>query len=680
MNGNLYKTLTNKNISFLKKDNNNHISVKNPLKIIYKNKNNTLSNINANSSSDIKNNGFSLFQHKTLLKNKKNIGKENNVNTLNKKILLPKEINSKKGKYNSDYNIFTTPHINIYPINDDYLKEIPLAKVTKINNSPPPPKNHFTKDLNKNTLFNNFRSFNNINSRNNNLNQLYNLNLINKSQINNNFNSNNNILTKQNSINNNYLSMPRVNDNSQFPQISLDNSENIIDNDDEQRTTDMTDITDINIFSVNNDDNLEGCESERLTTGYKLYNIENHLSNEITHNDNHDYIRKTLKSNNYIDNILNNLNLNSYQTNQNEFQNTSLNDIINQLTSNKQNITYDNYLENLKHDNYYNINPYIRLLNNYTQNRRNNGIKEGSLLKDYGALTRAGTEVGLLKINQDAYIEKTNINGVNDFNIFGVLDGHGSQGHYISEFISQFIPNKIITHPEIKNNTNKESIYNKLIEDDYKIIKEAFMSTDKELDSLKFNFSSLNSGTTCNIIIHIGNHLICANVGDSRSLVVFDEQNDKDLNFLRAIPLSIDHKPELPEENSRILYSGGVVQQSKNEFGVFMGPYRVYAPGKDYPGIAMSRSIGDLIGKKLGITSEPGITEYFIGNNTKFCVLCSDGVWDFLSNDQVKDVGKQFYLNSNASEFCQELVSRSLIEWQTHDVFVDDITAVAAFF
>ena len=94
----------------------------------------------------------------------------------------------------------------------------------------------------------------------------------------------------------------------------------------------------------------------------------------------------------------------------------------------------------------------------------------------------------------------------------------------------------------------------------------------------------------------------------------------------------------------------------------------------------MSRSIGDLIGKKLGIISEPDITEHSIGNNTKFFVLCSDGVWDFLSNDCVKDVGKQFYLNSNASEFCHELVSRSLIEWQTHDVFVDDITAVAAFF
>ena len=94
----------------------------------------------------------------------------------------------------------------------------------------------------------------------------------------------------------------------------------------------------------------------------------------------------------------------------------------------------------------------------------------------------------------------------------------------------------------------------------------------------------------------------------------------------------------------------------------------------------MSRSIGDSIAKKIGVISEPGITEYFIGKNTKFFILCSDGVWEFLSNDNVRDIGKQFYLNSNAKELCQELISRSLIEWKTNDLIIDDITAIAAFF
>ena len=668
MNANYYKTITNKNKSYSTKDSNKNFQVKNPLKSIYSNKSYALSGINSNSSNDIKNNDFSLFQHKILLKNKKNQGKENNISAIKKNNIIPLQgINAKKSnKSFSNYNIFTTPHINTLHDNENFFEGMALAKVKKINNQPK--KITLTKNMNRNDLNNNYRSYKNIINRNNNLNQFYGLNLINKNQLN-----NNNILTNQKSINNNYLTMPRVNNNSQILPITSglstnDNSQTIIENDDEQRSTT---ITDIDRYFINSDVNIE---NERLTTGYKTYNREGILTNELTMNYNDN---TSMQNNHYLNNILNSLN--SSQTSHNELQNSSLNDIINQLTTNNQhNTTYNNYLENLQ-NNYSNLNPYIKFLKNYTQNRKKRNNKGEVLLTDFGAITHPGSdEHGLSKVNQDAYISKTNINGINDFNIFGVLDGHGDNGHFVSEFVSQFIPNKIITHSEIKNNSKAESIYNKLIQDDYKIIKEAFMSTDKELSSMQFNCNF--SGTTCVIIIHIGNHLICANVGDSRAIVVFDEQNDSNLNFLRAIPLSIDSKPDLPEENGRIICSGGMVRQMKNSFGEGIGPYRVYAQGKDFPGLAMSRSIGDLIGKKLGIISEPGVTEYFIGSNTKFFVLCSDGVWDFLSNDKVKDIGKQFYLNSNATELCQEIVSSSLIEWQTHDIFVDDITAVAGFF
>ena len=94
----------------------------------------------------------------------------------------------------------------------------------------------------------------------------------------------------------------------------------------------------------------------------------------------------------------------------------------------------------------------------------------------------------------------------------------------------------------------------------------------------------------------------------------------------------------------------------------------------------MSRSIGDYDGKKIGIIAEPDINEYYLGNNTKFFILCSDGVSEFMNNDMIKEVGKQFYLNSNARELCQELISRSIIEWKTHETMVDDITAIAGFF
>lgn len=78
------------------------------------------------------------------------------------------------------------------------------------------------------------------------------------------------------------------------------------------------------------------------------------------------------------------------------------------------------------------------------------------------------------------------------------------------------------------------------------------------------DFDSSESGSTCCLIIHIGKHIICANTGDSRALVAFDESGDmnsKNLNYLKAVPLSIDYKPELPEESNRIMMAGELLSK-----------------------------------------------------------------------------------------------------------------------
>ena len=94
----------------------------------------------------------------------------------------------------------------------------------------------------------------------------------------------------------------------------------------------------------------------------------------------------------------------------------------------------------------------------------------------------------------------------------------------------------------------------------------------------------------------------------------------------------------------------------------------------------MSRSIGDLKGKEIGVIPNPGILEYDLNKSTRYVIACSDGVFEFLDNKTVMEVGKSFFLQNDASAYCHELVTRSLIEWETNDNIVDDITAVVAFF
>jgi serine/threonine protein phosphatase PrpC len=302
------------------------------------------------------------------------------------------------------------------------------------------------------------------------------------------------------------------------------------------------------------------------------------------------------------------------------------------------------------------------------------------LLKNYGGLSRQGIDAnGNQKTNQDTLVSLTNINKIKDFNIFGVLDGHGVDGHHVSNYASEFIPSQIINNPDIKELSDPELIYQKLKENNCQIITEAFLSCDEQLKNAEFD--AYGSGSTCILIIHIGQHILCANVGDSRALVAYDDnKEDQELKYLEQAQLSIDYKPDLEEEKNRILLSGGVVEQMQNQFGEGVGPYRVWVKGEDYPGLAMSRSIGDLKGKTIGVISEPGILEYDVNETTKFVVIASDGVWEFLRNETVLEIGKEFYINNDTSALCHKIVDASVSVWQEKDVVVDDITVVVMFF
>ena len=77
--------------------------------------------------------------------------------------------------------------------------------------------------------------------------------------------------------------------------------------------------------------------------------------------------------------------------------------------------------------------------------------------------------------------------------------------------------------------------------------------------------------TACSAII-TPNEIIVANAGDSRAVLA-----KKTSDRYNALELSIDHKPELPEERQRIEKAGGFVEDNRVK-GV----------------LNLSRSLGDL--------------------------------------------------------------------------------------
>ena len=151
------------------------------------------------------------------------------------------------------------------------------------------------------------------------------------------------------------------------------------------------------------------------------------------------------------------------------------------------------------------------------------------------------------------------------------------------------------------------------------------------------------SGTTVCTLFFDGTTIHCANVGDSRAIKVgYKDEKDPQIEVQA---LSIDHKPDMPDEKRRILGMGGRIDTfhdaSNNDEPI--GPYRVWLKDQDMPGLAMSRSLGDRLAHSVGVSSLPEVLSYYINPNDKFIVLGSDGVFEFLSNEDVANIVLPYY-------------------------------------
>lgn len=63
------------------------------------------------------------------------------------------------------------------------------------------------------------------------------------------------------------------------------------------------------------------------------------------------------------------------------------------------------------------------------------------------------------------------------------------------------------------------------------------------------------------------------------------------------------------------------------------GPMRVWSKkDPEVPGLAVSRSFGDLYLHEAGVSSDPEINILELGKNDKFMIIASDGLWDVMSS------------------------------------------------
>ncbi|CAD8091990.1 unnamed protein product [Paramecium primaurelia] len=268
--------------------------------------------------------------------------------------------------------------------------------------------------------------------------------------------------------------------------------------------------------------------------------------------------------------------------------------------------------------------------------------------------SRAGFDGIQEKTNQDRELCLQ----LDDYNYaFAVMDGHGMDGEYVSSFIKELL----------KYNLTKF----------YKVFdfQKVFFEMHQKM-KFQTEFGCQFSGSTLTVLLIRENTISCGWVGDSRAILVKKNQNN-----LNVIELSMDHKPHLENERQRIEQNGGVVDTYHLPNGAPIGPSRVWAKGAQFPGLAMSRSLGDTVAAAIGVSQTPDIKSLEIDNKEDiFIVLGSDGIWEFLDNQSIAEMVYPFYQKNDVQGACQKIIQEAVAGWKAHSEGIDDITAIIIFF
>ena len=368
-------------------------------------------------------------------------------------------------------------------------------------------------------------------------------------------------------------------------------------------------------------------------------------------------------------------------------------------------------------------------------------------VEDNVLIYASGTRTGMIpgkddKQNQDRFLIVPDFASIKNNWLFGVMDGHGVNGHFVSEHVKGCLPSNIELldymllkekyktisnaenqHEDAKNekdiatsnyikstfnltSQNKDQPFiPTLLSDDrrekYTVISEGFIKTAIDVQNQEFNVDF--SGTTVVTVMLSGNQLTCANLGDSRAILgslrnkedaalIEDAKDDIQIESVASpnkagdkiwmcTALSIDHKPDRKDEYQRIMENNGRVDPFREDNGDPVGPARVWLREQQIPGLAMSRSIGDLVAASVGVIAEPEFFELQLNESDKFLVIATDGVWEFIDNDECVRLVSPFW-EANPPDpkgAVNKLIELSVKHWEREDEVIDDITVVVVF-
>jgi len=280
---------------------------------------------------------------------------------------------------------------------------------------------------------------------------------------------------------------------------------------------------------------------------------------------------------------------------------------------------------------------------------------------------------GRRKHMEDTFQALTDRYGDSQIGYYGVFDGHGGSkaSAFTANMLHMYLKEAI--REKVSDTKNEEQMCN--------AIKQTFIKTDKEFLKEAKTYSWMDGTTAVAAVIvrnavkpdpspsgggmedegtrrgmdgsrRTGAVIYVANTGDSRAVLV---RNGK------AIPMSIDHKPDRDDEKKRIEKNGGRV--------VHFGTWRVEGI------LAVARALGD-IHLKQWVIPDPEIKFDQLLRHDSALVLATDGVWDVVKNQDVADICTDALKKEGEIKEKLDYIARQITKTAFDRGSVDNITTL----
>jgi len=289
---------------------------------------------------------------------------------------------------------------------------------------------------------------------------------------------------------------------------------------------------------------------------------------------------------------------------------------------------------------------------------------------------------GWRKRMEDSHISDLSVGPSKNTNVFGVFDGHG--GKEVAQYVKKHFTEELVLNASYKKGDLKKALCENFLKMDdimqdkngkAELKKEAKKAKDEDdilaqggpknnqMDMFRQMIDpkqdpnadiAMFTGCTASVCTLQDGKLFFANAGDSRAVLCRKGV---------AYAMSIDHKPELETENSRIEKAGGWVSE-----------------GRVKGNLNLSRSLGDLEykqNKRLPpeeqmITAFPDVVVENLTDDSEFMILACDGVWDCKTNQEACDFVSE-RLKRNPSIRLSKIIEELLDEILATDIYTGKI-------